>query len=253
MNELSDIALTRDAFLGGRVQVWQPAQGYRAAMDPVLMAAACPARSGERVLELGCGVGVASLCLMARVPSVEVTGIERQGSYAALALRNATEARAPLHVVEADLAALPHDLRQESFDHVMANPPYYRPAEGTPARDQGREAALREETPLAKWIDTARARLLPKGWLTMIQAAERLPDVLAALDGFGAVSVLPLTPRTGRAAGRVIVRARKGARAPFTLHDPVLIHESQNHRRDGEDFTPLMREVLRNGAPLPPV
>jgi tRNA1Val (adenine37-N6)-methyltransferase len=86
--------LTRDAFLGGRLHVWQPARGYRAGTDPVFLAAACPARSGEHVLELGCGVGVASLCLAARVEGLALTGVERQVDYAALARRNA-ERRVP--------------------------------------------------------------------------------------------------------------------------------------------------------------
>ena len=108
---MTDPDLTRDAFLDGRVQAWQPRAGYRAATDPVLLAAAVPARAGQSVLELGCGVGVASLCLAARVPGLEMTGVEVQAEYAALARRNAAENGAALQVVEADLEALPTDLR----------------------------------------------------------------------------------------------------------------------------------------------
>lgn len=235
--------LTQDGFLDGRVMAWQPRNGYRAATDPVFLAAACPAKAGEHVLELGCGVGVAALCLGARVPGVEVLGIERQAAYADLARRNG------LSVVDADLMDLPPALRQRSFDHVMANPPYYGP--GTGSDDAGRDAALREETPLADWVRVARARLTPGGWLTMIHLAERLPDVLCALSGFGSIAVRPLTPREGREAGRVVVRARKGARGAFRLLHPVLIHDGETHRRDGDDFSATARAVLREGAPLP--
>lgn len=225
------------------MQAWQPRVGYRAATDPVFLAAACPAKAGESVLELGCGVGVAALCLIARVPWVDVIGVERQASYADLARRNG------LQVVEADLVALPKDLRQQSFDHVIANPPYY--GRGTKSDDAGRDAALREETPLADWCAVARARLKPGGRLTMIHMAERLPDLLAALGGFGSVVVLPLAPRVGRSAGRVVVRARKGARGAFTLLAPVLIHDSAQHRVDGDDYSATAKAVLRDGAPLP--
>lgn len=244
-------ALTRDAFLSGRVHAWQPAEGYRAAMDPVLLAAACAARAGDHVLELGCGVGVASLCLLARLPGAQVTGVERQRLYADLARRNAAEAEAAFRVVEADIAALPEDLKRVQFDHVIANPPYFRPAAGTPARDMGRDAALREDTPLSLWIGTARARLRQGGWLTIIHAADRLPEMLGALEGFGAVAVRPMAARAERPAKRVLVQARKGGKAPFRLLPPVLIHEGAKHLRDGEDFTPLLRAVLRDGAPLP--
>ena len=172
---------TLDAFLGGRISLRQPRRGYRAATDPVFLAAACPAKPGQSVLELGCGVGAASLCLAARVPGLRLIGVERQADYAALARENAARAGAEMVVVEADLAALPADLRQMAFDHVLANPPYFPPGEGTGADDPGREAANREETPLAQWIAIARARLRPGGWLTLIHLAERLPDCLSAL------------------------------------------------------------------------
>ncbi|MBF9048056.1 methyltransferase [Rhodobacterales bacterium LSUCC0031] len=243
---------THDDFLGGRVRLRQPRDGYRAATDPVFLAAACPATPGASVLELGCGVGAAGLCLAARVADLRLVGVERQPTYAALARENAGAAGADLWVVEADLTALPADLRQEQFDHVIANPPYFAAGDGSRAKDAGREAANREETPLASWVATARARLRPGGWLTMIHLAERLPDCLAALtDGFGAITVLPLQPRPGRPSNRVVIRARRSARTPFTLLAPFLIHEGNMHRADAPDFTAQAQAVLRDGAALP--
>jgi tRNA1(Val) A37 N6-methylase TrmN6 len=248
---VSDAATTLDAFLGGRVTLRQPRHGYRAATDPVFLAAACPAKAGETVLELGCGVGAASLCLAARVPGLRLTGVERQDVYADLARENAARAGADLTVIAADLGTLPADLRQKSFDHVLANPPYFPPGEGSRAQDAGREAANREDTPLAIWIATARARLKPGGWLTLIHLAERLPDCLMPLaEGFGAITVLPLQPRPGRAANRVLIRARKSARTPFRLLAPFLIHEGAEHVADAPDFTAEAHAVLRGGAAL---
>jgi tRNA1(Val) A37 N6-methylase TrmN6 len=242
---------TCDAFLGGRVKILQPRLGYRAATDPVFLAAACPARAGQTVLELGCGVGVASLCLSARVPDLRLVGVERQPGYAALARRNAADAGADFTVVTADLAHLPPDLRQQAFDHVLANPPYFAPGDGTRAQDAGREAANREDTPLALWIATARARLKPQGWLTLVHTAERLPACLAGLqNGFGAIVVLPIQSRPGRNASRIIIRARKAARSPFRLLPPFLVHEEAVHPGDLPDFSAQAQAILRHGGPL---
>ena len=239
--------LTRDAFLDGRVTVWQPARGYRAATDPVLLAASVPAHAGQSVLELGCGVGVASLCLAVRVPGLALTGVDVQDGYAALARRNAAANAAPLHVVTADLRALPAGLR--SFDHVIANPPYFA-AQATPARDGGRDLAQREDTPLSDWLDVALRRLRDGGWLSVIHLAERLPALLAALDGRASARVLPLAARAGRPARRVIVQARKGARSPFRLLAPLVIHRGAAHPGDGEHFTDPVRAVMRASAAL---
>ncbi|MCC6007749.1 MAG: methyltransferase [Rhodobacteraceae bacterium] len=245
-------ALSDDAFLGGRVRAMQPRKGFRAGIDTVLMAAACPARSGDEVLELGCGAGVAALCLNARVPGLSLVGVERQPDYAALARHNARRAGAALDVGEADLAALPAGLRARSFDHVMANPPFLSRGGGTAALDPGREAALREDTSLDLWLDVAARRLRTGGWLTLIHAAARLPELLeAARPRFREMRLLPVSAREGRAAGRVILRARKGRGEGCVLLAPLVLHAAPSHLRDGEDFTPLAARILRGGALLP--
>lgn len=153
--------LTFDRFLDGRITAAQPRQGYRAAVDPVLLAAACTAKSGQSVLELGCGVGVASLCLGRRVTGLRQVGLEVQHGYAELARRNAGTNQIALTVVEGDLTQMPAELRAQSFDHVIANPPYFPAGGGTVAANAGREHAQREDTPLADWIAAAYRRLLP--------------------------------------------------------------------------------------------
>ena len=249
---MTDLGLTRDGFLGGRLSIRQPKSGYRAGVDAVFLAAAVPAASGEAVLELGCGVGTALYCLGARVPGLSLAGIERQPDYAALARRNAEENGLNAGIFEGRIERLPAELRDWTFDHVIANPPYWRGQARTKAGDAGRETALAEETPLSVWCDVGVRRLRPGGWLTMIQAAERLPDVMAALDGrVGAVTVHPLAPRSGRDATRVIVQAVKGSRATARLASPTALHEGTAHERDGESYTDDVRAILRDGAAFP--
>jgi tRNA1(Val) A37 N6-methylase TrmN6 len=247
----ADCGLTDDAFLGGRLRLWQPATGYRAAMDPVLLAAAVPARAGEAVLDLGCGAGAAALCLAARVPGLALAGLELQGDYAALARANAARNDLALQVTEGDVAAMPVGLRARVFDHVLTNPPYYG-ASGPAATDAGRDLALREALPLGDWIAAGLRRLRPGGRITVIQSADRLADLLAALaPGAGSVAVLPVAPRDGRPARRVIVSARKGGRGALRLLAPLVLHAAPAHAGDGEDFTDAARAVLRDAAALP--
>ncbi|WP_370541592.1 tRNA1(Val) (adenine(37)-N6)-methyltransferase [Actibacterium sp. 188UL27-1] len=243
--------LTQDAFLGGRVRIWQPERGYRAGVDPVLLAAACPAEAGETVLELGCGVGTASLCLAARVQGAGLTCIEIQSDMAALARRNAVENAVDLGVHDGDLTKPPPNIRDRNFDHVIANPPYFRREAGSAAADGTRETALGEVTPLADWLDAARRRLKPKGWLTLIHRPERLTDLCAGLSGFGDIRLLPIAPRDGREASLVVIRARKGARGPLRLLAPFIMHDGAEHVLDGDDYTAMAKSVLRDAAALP--
>jgi tRNA1(Val) A37 N6-methylase TrmN6 len=241
--------LTRDAFLCGRLHLWQPAKGFRAATDPVLLAAACPARAGQSVLDLGTGVGSAALCLAARVPGLALTGLEVQADYADLARRNAAENGVPMEVVTGDLSRMPPDLLR-GFDHVIANPPYYSRG-GTPAADPGRALSLQGDLPIATWVDAAARRLAPGGTLTMIFSTEVLAEVLSALSPrLGSARLLPLTPRDGRPALRLILRARKGGRAALQLLPPLILHKGPSHDGDRESYTPRAEEILRHGAAL---
>jgi len=240
--------LTHDAFLGGKLHLWQPRNGYRAGIDPVLLAASVGATQGQRVLELGCGVGAAILCLGARVPGLDLTGVEKRVDYAALAQRNGADA---LRVVHADFVEMPLDVRQRQFDHVLANPPWFDRAASVASDDPGREAAHGEITPLRDWVRIAGKRLAPKGQAHFIHRAERLPDLLAALpDDLGSVEVLPLAPRKGRDAELVILRARKNGRAAFRLHATLVLHHGARHDRDADTYVPAIRAVLRDGAAL---
>ncbi|WP_372993332.1 tRNA1(Val) (adenine(37)-N6)-methyltransferase [Sulfitobacter sp.] len=229
------------------LHLWQPRKGYRAGVDPVLLAATVPAQAGQRVLELGCGVGAASLCLGARVPGLALTGVEIQPTYAALARRNSQD----FEVVDADLAQMPLALRQRQFDHVLANPPYFDRDASIASKDSAREAALGERTPLEKWVEIAAKRLAPKGQAHFIHRAERLPDLIRALPhDMGSIEVLPIAPRIGRMAELIILRARKSGRGAFRLCAPLIMHEGATHLVDGDSYVPQIRAVLREGAAL---
>jgi tRNA1Val (adenine37-N6)-methyltransferase len=245
----TDDQLSDDKFLCGRLRLLQPVKGYRAATDPVLLAAACPAEPGQAVLDLGCGAGAAALCLGRRVPGLVLAGLELQPGYADLARRNADRNRIAVEVHEGDLARMPSVLRRD-FDHVIANPPYYH-AGGSPSPIAARARAMQVETPLSDWVAAATRRLRPGGWLTLICGADGLPEVLAALaPKLGSATVLPLAAREGRPALRIILQARKGGRAPFRLLAPFVIHQGPAHDGDRESYTPAANAVLRDGADL---
>ncbi len=240
------VDLTQDEFLGGRLSLWQPRKGYRAGVDAVLLAASIEAQSGQSVLELGCGVGTASLCLNVRVPDLSLTGVELQSDYAALARRNGLA-----DVVEADLRNLPTPYRQRQYHHVMMNPPYFDRTAGNKAADQGRDIGRAGDTPLADWLDVGIKRLRPKGHLTLIQHITRLPEVLSLLQSrLGSLIAQPIAPREGQDPNLFLVRGQQDGRTPFRLAAPLILHAGAEHLADKEDYTGQIKSVLRDGAAL---
>lgn len=236
--------LSQDTLLGGRVRFAQPATGYRAAIDPVLLAAGVPARSGEHVLEGGLGAGAAALCLLARVPGAQVTGIEIDRALAAIAAGNAAVNGAALTVETADLL----EFRQGRFDHAMANPPYQRAGSGSASPAATKRRANRERAPdaLAAWIGALSRRLASRGSLTLVLPAARLSDAARAMRdaGLGAIALVPLWPRAGEPAKRMLLQGRKSARGGDRLLPGLVLHQANGA------FTPEAEAVLRDGAAL---
>jgi tRNA1(Val) A37 N6-methylase TrmN6 len=247
------IETTEDGFLGGRITLRQPARGYRAGVDPVLLAAAVNARAGQSVLELGTGVGTALICLGYRLPGLVLVGVELQEDLAALARENLSRNGLTGDVLTGDISSLPEALRQRTFDHVIANPPYFRGGDGSLSDNESRETGRRERTPLDVWIDVATRRLAPKGHLTVIQRAARLQNVLSALDGrIGSLSVTPISPRFGRKAELILVSGKKGGRGNLVLNAPFVMHEGVAHDGDRDSYTKAAKAILRDGAALTP-
>ena len=247
----SEEELSLDKYLGGKLSLWQPKKGYRAGVDPVLLAATVSASSGDSVLELGCGAGALALCLNTRVTGLSLTGIEIHPGYAALARKNAQIAGADFKVHCSNLTVLPNEIKSRLFDHVVANPPYYDRETGTASQNLDRETALGESVSLSDWIETAAKRIKPKGYLHFVLNSDRLADALsAAREGLGSLEVLPIAARNGRSAKLVILRGRKDGRAKFKLHAPLVLHQGDHHPGDKEHYQPAVRRILRDGDAL---
>ena len=235
--------LTEDALLGGRVQLLQPARGYRVAIDAVLLAAAVDAAPWQRILDLGAGVGAVGLCLAARLAGCSVVGIELQPALAELAERNANlngmadRVRTVVH----DLAKpLPADLGR--FDHVVTNPPYLAAAVADPSPDPSKALATVESSAdLARWLAVATAAVEPAGTLLIIHRCDRLEEIIGHLGrlGWGDVTVKRLPP-----AARVLVRARRADRPTRRDAPPLTLH------RPGGSYTDEAEAILRHAGAL---
>lgn len=237
-----------DAVLGGRVRLLQPARGYRAAIDPVLLAAAVPAGRGQSVIDVGCGVGTAMLCLARRVADVRVVGLDLQPEILGHARRNIAlngfDDRA--EALEGDLLAPPPGLKSGGFDHVLANPPFLESGRGRSSPVAAKAAATVEgQATLDDWLRFCVRMGGPRASVTVIHRADRLADLLAAMTGrLGALKVFPLWPAEGQPARRILVQGRKGSAAPLEVLPGLVLH-----RPDGA-YTEPAEAILRHGGAL---
>lgn len=237
-----------DAFLGGKLSILQPKTGFRAGLDSVLLGASVP-QGASQLLDLGAGAGVAALCALAHDASLHATLVEINPEMAALArdniAANGLDTRAKvltLSVVASGAQRREAGLETDRFGVVIANPPFFEG--GTLAPDAGRAKARHAADEIDHWVRTAVSSAHAKGEVIFIHTAQSLPRLLSAFDArMGAISVLPIAPRPGQPASRVLVRGRKGSRAPMRLLAPLVVHGES-----GNDFAEPVRSILRGQA-----
>lgn len=234
--------------LDQKIRLLQPADGFRTSLDSVMLAAACPAAAGDRVLDMGCGVGGASFCLLHRVPECQVTGVEIQSLCINLAnqnklLNNNTER---CEFICGNVCEYSVENPPGRFDHVICNPPYLEAGAHTQSPHEGKAVALgHESASLQDWLDAGFRNIKSGGTFTIIHRADMVDKIILGLGKrFGAVEIVPLWPRQGEIAKRIVIRAIRDRKTPATLHPGLVLHE-----KDGS-YTPEAEKILRGGLPL---
>jgi tRNA1(Val) A37 N6-methylase TrmN6 len=240
--------VTEDRILGGRVTLRQAAKGYRAGLDAALLAAACDARPGEAVIEAGCGVGAVMLAAAVRRPGVRFTGVERDAAALALAQANivANGLSVRVDAVKGDVGEA--DARCGTrFDAALSNPPFFDDRATLRGPGPAKQGAFIADDGLGAWTGYLLRAVRDGGTITVIHRADRLADLLALFGAkAGSFQVRPVHPHAGDPAGRVLVRAIRGGRAPLRLLPALVLHA-----RGGAKHTAQAEAILRGEADLP--
>lgn len=204
-------------------------------------------------MEAGCGAGVASLCLLARVSGAASIGVEIDPDLSDLARENAVlnGVASSFQVITADVTQPWSELEaagleRDAYSHVIANPPFYEHGRARPSKDRrnARSRAMGRDD-LEGWLRFLAAAAAPGGTGTVIHTTSALPQLLDAFEGrFGALRITPLYPKASASAIRVIVKGIKGSRAPVSIAPGFILHND-----DGSQ-TEAAKAILRAGQGL---
>ena len=241
--------ITKDSFLGGGIEIWQPKKGYRAGIDPILLAASVNVSAGQKVLDLGCGVGTASFAIGYRVKNVELYGIEIQKVFADLADLNSKENGIELQVECSNISNLSSNITSKNFDHVIANPPYFDRNSSVRGINSSKEKSFGDTRPISEWLKVAAKRAKPKGFVHFIVRSDRLMEIFTNMpNSLGSLVITPVISRKNQNAKLTILHAKKNGRAGFVISSPIILHPLKNDSQ--EKYVPEVDQVLRNGASL---
>ncbi|HEY3951702.1 tRNA1(Val) (adenine(37)-N6)-methyltransferase [Phenylobacterium sp.] len=243
------VETTEDRVLGGQVRLLQPARGYRAGLDAALLAAACDAAAGQRVIEAGCGAGGALLAAAARRPGARFLGVERDPHALSLARENIAlnGLTDRVEVAPGDVGLRFSGLGLPPFDAALANPPFFDDPDALRGPSEARRAAWMADDGLGAWVQFLAKAVREGGTITLIHRADRLGDLLALLaPKAGSIQIRPVQPFADQPAKRVLVRAVKTGKAPLRLLPALVLHD-----HDGGKHAAAAEAILRGEADLP--
>ncbi|GES42499.1 tRNA1(Val) A37 N6-methylase TrmN6 [Rhizobium sp. ERR 922] len=249
---------TIDAFHRGAFHVVQPkGRGHRSGMDAMLLAALVADERTIRVADLGAGAGAAGMAVASRLDRAEVVLFERSSDMAEFARRSLSlpeNARfaGRVSVIEADVTLTGKDrneagLVDDSFHHVIMNPPFNDASDRLTPDALKAEAHAMTDGLFEKWIRTAGAIMIPGGQLSLIARPESIGEIIAACGRrFGGIEITPIHPREGESAVRILVTAIKGSRARLALRAPLIMHGEGTHK-----FTDFVDDMNNGRASYP--
>jgi tRNA1Val (adenine37-N6)-methyltransferase len=234
---------TVDSLFRGKLSVIQRRTGYRFSIDALLLAHFIAPRKYDHVIDLGAGSGVIALILAARYPAIELSGVELQGEMAARARRSAelNGLSDRVTIIQGDVRAVDRLFPPQSFDMVVANPPYRLAASGRINPDPEKRLARHEiEAKLADFIRAAGHLLRRNGKAAWVYPATRLVDLLHAMRGqrIEPKRLRLVHSHRGGEAALALVEGTKEGRAELTVLPPLIIYTPKR------EYTPEISAVL---------
>ena len=232
---------TIDDFFDGKLKIAQPKSGFRAGSDAVLLAAVANPCTGK-VLDVGCGVGTASICFAHNNIKAEIVAIDIQDELLELAAENIANNEQKNIIVKK--CCVSHNKPDyQTYNAVITNPPFFKDGHGVKSPNEIKQTANTGEVSLDKWIDFCFLSLKDKGDFTIIFVADRLSELLYLMhERFGDIEVIPLYPKLGKDAKRVIIKAKKNTKGVTKLGAGIILHK--------EDGTSNIEKILREGKRL---
>jgi tRNA1(Val) A37 N6-methylase TrmN6 len=229
------VEFTEDRILGGKIKLFQPKNGYRVAIDPIILANFINPQAGQKILDVGCGVGTISLILKMKEKLSEITAVDIDEKMCEICRRNSEANSLKIEIINIGIenSALEH----KTFDQVATNPPFFEKESARISRSK--ELANFETIDLVDWITFCFKRLRNGGVFSIIHRTSRIGDILRVLKNLaGAVQITPIFPKNNCEASRVVVCARKSCRSETKILPGIVVHN------DDGGYSDVMRKIL---------
>lgn len=206
--------------LSNKPNIQQLATGFKYSVDSLVLADSVDVHEGASVLDVGSGVGTASIYAVYGIADVKVTAVEIDELAANLAILNYRNNNIMADVHCANFAEF--NFNGQRFDYVITNPPFYRPTDGRVSSAKG--YANHEMIPLGSWVKLCLKRVKPRGIFSIIHTVDRLGDILSAINrSCWGITVTPISFQATQLPKRISITAENGSRKKLVLNNPHIV------------------------------
>ncbi len=213
------------------LKIIQNTEGFCFGIDSILLAHfASDIKNGSKVIDLGTGTGIIGILLCAKIPSIQMVGVEIQEEVYDMAKRSIrlNHLEKQFTLIHANIKELEAKLEVGSFDAVVTNPPYKKNDTGIQNENPKKRMARHEiSASLEDFIRISSKLLKEKKDLYMVHRPDRLVDILELLRKYKLEpkKLQFVHPKLGKAPNLILIKATKYAKPFLKIEEPLYVYE----------------------------
>lgn len=239
---MTENKLKKDCLFWNGYTLLQEKKGFRFSFDAVLLACFFRCHAKDSVLDAATGSGVLPLLLLAKEPALDIIGLELEEDACLLGQRNMTENKVSAKIQHGDAMKMTDYFAENTFDAVIANPPYYK-KDALRLPKNPKIAMAKAEVCWDSKIFFANVRKVLKknGTLTLSYPKERQEEIekLAQTQGFFPSRRLFVKATPTKDCYLVIFEFVKNGTCAETIDATTIIAD-----KDGKTH-PMMEKILK--------
>ena len=220
---------TKDYLLDGKIIYFQPKDGYRSGIEPIILASQAKA-SDLNILDLGAGCGPISLILAYRFPNSNIIGIEKNNIHYNLALKNKKENNViNLKYFNKDVGQF-HGQFDNFFDLILTNPPFFfENAVIKSSIPSIRDAKYITKKKLDLWFQSLFTYLSPNGKAYIINRYDNLEYMRSFFSKLLCkLTITPLLSFEGSKPKNVLISIKKNEKYVEKIENDFIIHTNSS-------------------------
>ena len=229
---------TKDHLLENKIIYFQPRNGYRSGIEPIILAAQANDEH-KSILDLGSGCGPISLILAYRLPNSKIIGLENNKLHLELSLKSKLENNLYNVEFKNEDVCIFNDKYVNYFDLVLSNPPFFFENQIIKSKNESiNNAKYISKEKSEKWFQNLILYLNDNGRALIINRFENVEFMLQTFRLYNLlVEITPILSFKDTKPKNVLLSLKKNEKYVEKTKNEIIIHSnSSKYSKQVEDW-----------------